>query len=439
MNAKNVAISACDITKAYKLYRSPQERLIEALHPFGKQHHQKFYALNEISFDIYRGEVVGIIGQNGSGKSTLLQIICSVIQPTKGKVIINGRISALLELGAGFNPEFTGRDNVILNGAILGISRKEMLSRIRQIEDFADIGNFFDRPVKTYSSGMFVRIAFAAAIHVDPEILIIDEVLAVGDSKFQHRCYQKIHDFVEQGKTIIIVSHNTEALLRLCDRGIVIDAGKLQHIGQISEAVTHYDNLLFGTTRETVDTLKTNKTNPDKPKTGILSDDTRDVISENVYYNPHETRLGIGGVKIIDLEIIVDGESNPSEIKSHIEIVMIVKIFFEKQLDNVRFGFAILSLDGTYISGVNSEIANFPSLASDANQCLTLKLTWKSHFIGGKYFLSLGCHQVIDGEKIFLDVRRSVAMLNFSDTPRAYGFVDPEMELEIIELEKENN
>lgn len=428
----NVAISVRDIAKTFKLYPSPKERLIETFHPFRKQYHEKFYALKGISFDIYRGEIVGILGRNGSGKSTLLQIICSVMQATQGEVSVNGRISALLELGAGFNPEFTGRENVILNGALMGIPRKEMLNRIQKIEDFADIGEFFDQPVKIYSSGMYVRVAFAAAIHVDPEILVIDEVLAVGDAKFQHSCYQKIHDFVDQGKTILVVSHSTEALIRICDRGIVIDSGELKHIGSITDAVTNYDNLLFGhPARETVEVIKTEIPNPDVTKTGILNDDTRDVIYEKTCYNPHETRLGTGEVKIIDFEINVDGEIDPVEIRPHIEIILIVKYFFEKQLDNVMFGFSILSLDGTYISGINSEMMDIPGFGAEAGQCISLKLKWKSHFVGGKYFLSLGCHQNFDGEKKFLDVRRSVAMLKFSDT-QSYGFVDTEMEVDVI-------
>ena len=415
---------------------------MEALHPFRKQYHHQFWALKGVSFDVHRGEIVGILGRNGSGKSTLLQIICSVMQATQGEVSACGRISALLELGAGFNPDFTGRDNVILNGAIMGIPRKEMLRRLPEIETFADIGEFFDQPVKTYSSGMFVRVAFAAAIHVDPEILIVDEALSVGDSKFQHRCFQKIHDFMEQGKTILVVSHNTETLLRICDRGIVIDAGELRHIGPISDAVDCYHDLLFGNhARKTPDILEEGNTdlhiegqagssfNP-----GSMSVDTRDRISEKACYNPHETRLGNGAVTIIDFDLIVDGEINPPEIKAHREAELLVKVLFNETLDNVSFGFAVVSTDGIYISGTNSELMGKPFLSAQAGSCLVVRIQWKSHFIGGEYFLNIGCHQLINGEKSFLDVRRSVARLKFSDTPGAYGFVDLEMEPEVIEV-----
>lgn len=243
---QDVAIEVSQVSKKFRLFNSPKERIAEALHPFRKKYHREFWALKDISFDIHRGEIVGILGKNGSGKSTLLQIICSVMQPTEGGVEVHGRISALLELGAGFNPEFTGQENVLLNGSIMGVSRQEMLQRLPDIEAFADIGDFFDQPVKTYSSGMFVRVAFAAAVHVDPEILVVDEALSVGDSKFQHRCFQRIREFMERGKTIVVVSHSTDTLLRICHRGIVIDSGKLSFIGPIAAAVNHYQNLLFG-------------------------------------------------------------------------------------------------------------------------------------------------------------------------------------------------
>lgn len=438
----DIAISVRNVSKKFRLFSSPKERLIEALHPLKKQYHREFWALKGVSFDVHKGEIVGILGRNGSGKSTLLQIICSVMQATQGEIEVRGNISALLELGAGFNPEFTGRENVILNGAIMGFSRKEMLYRLPDIEAFADIGEFFDQPVKTYSSGMFVRVAFAAAIHVDPEILIVDEALSVGDSKFQHRCYQRIREFMEQGKTILVVSHNTETLLRICHRGIVVDSGQLRHVGPIASAVDCYHDLLFGNSAkklvsavELTDSDVNKDSSVDSTKSlGSLTADIRDRIFEKPYYNAHETRLGNGAVKIIDFDLIVDGEVNPTEIRSHKDVKLLIKVLFNETLSNVSFGFAIVSVDGTYISGTNSETMGKPFLTADAGQCLAIKLHWKSHFVGGEHFLNIGLHQIVDGEKLFLDVRRSVARLKFADTPKVYGFVDIEMEPEIVEL-----
>jgi lipopolysaccharide transport system ATP-binding protein len=438
----DIAISVHNVSKKFRLFSSPQKRLLEALHPFRKKYHQDFWALKDISFNVRRGEIIGIMGRNGTGKSTLLQIICSVMQATQGDVWVNGRISALLELGAGFNPEFTGRDNVILNGAIMGFSRKEMLSKLPAIEEFADIGKFFYHPVKTYSSGMFVRVAFAAAIHIDPEILIVDEALSVGDAKFQHRCFQRIRNFMEQGKSILVVSHNTDTLLRICHRGVVLDKGRLHYKGSISSAVDCYAELLYGSTVKTeshpepIDADSSTSAIGDASlPVGSLSVDTRDRVAETLYYNKHETRLGNGAVKIIDFDLIVDGEVNPHEIKTHKEIQLIVKLYFNKSLRNVSFGFAIVSIDGTYISGTNSEMMGKPFLSANAGECVAVKLRWKSHFVGGEHFLNIGCHHISNGEKSFLDVRRSVARFKFADTSDVYGFVDLEIEPEIIDLQ----
>ena len=204
---KNIAISAKNLTKAYKLYDNHSDRVKEVLNPFRKPFHRIFYALSDVSFIIQRGETVGIIGRNGSGKSTLLQIISGILQPTTGDIETHGRISALLELGAGFNPEFTGRQNIYINASILGLSKKEIENRFPEIVAFADIGDFIEQPMKIYSSGMYVRLAFAVAINVNPEILIIDEALAVGDTYFQAKCFDKFREFQEKGITILFVTH----------------------------------------------------------------------------------------------------------------------------------------------------------------------------------------------------------------------------------------
>ncbi len=242
---ESVAVSVQNVSKKFRLFNSPKERLLEVLHPFNKKYHREFWALTDIIFEVAKGTTVGIIGRNGSGKSTLLQIICSVLRPTSGMVKTDGRISALLELGAGFNPEFTGRDNVLMNGALMGFSTEEMKQRLPVIEAFADIGEFIDQPVKIYSSGMFVRLAFAAAINVEPDILVVDEVLAVGDAKFQHKCFQKFLEFQREGKTIIFVTHNTDAIVRHCDYAILLENGQVMEIGEPKLITNYYIDLLF--------------------------------------------------------------------------------------------------------------------------------------------------------------------------------------------------
>src|SRR6266567_831722 len=223
--SSDVAISVQNLTKIYKLYDSPQDRLKESLHPLRKKYHKDFYALNDVSVEIKRGETVGIIGKNGSGKSTLLKIITGVLTPSSGNVTVNGKISALLELGAGFNPELTGVENVYFNGTLLGYSREEMERRLADILSFADIGAFVYQPVKSYSSGMFVRLAFAVQAMVDPDVLIVDEALSVGDALFQKRCFQKMEQLISNGTTLLFVSHDQESIRTLTSRAILLKDG----------------------------------------------------------------------------------------------------------------------------------------------------------------------------------------------------------------------
>lgn len=245
----DIAISVRSLTKTYRIFGHPGERLKQAM-TFGlRKYHKEFTALKDVSFDIKKGETVGIIGRNGSGKSTLLQLICGILKPTSGTVQVNGRVSALLELGAGFNPEFTGRENVFFQGAMMGFTKAQMDDRCDEIAAFADIGEFIDQPVRTYSSGMFVRLAFAVAIHVDPDVLAVDEALAVGDAGFRARCYRRIGELRSAGCTILFVSHALEQITQLCDRVMLLDAGRQILSGSAPVVVERFQQLL-GTTDE---------------------------------------------------------------------------------------------------------------------------------------------------------------------------------------------
>jgi ABC-type polysaccharide/polyol phosphate transport system ATPase subunit len=235
-----IAISAQNISKVYKLYDRHIDRLKEAIHPFGKKYHRDFYALREVSFEVKKGETVGIIGKNGSGKSTLLQIIAGVLTQTSGHVTTNGKVSALLELGTGFNPEHTGVENIYFNGMLMGFSQEEMDSKMGDILSFADIGEFVNQQVKTYSSGMFVRLAFSVAINVDPDILIIDEALAVGDIRFTQKCFRKIEEFREKRKTILFVSHDPGTIIKFCSTSIWLKEGEIFQSGNPDDIVKKY-------------------------------------------------------------------------------------------------------------------------------------------------------------------------------------------------------
>lgn len=242
-------VVARHIAKCYPIFRRPSDKFVEML-THRRRRRGEFWALRDISFEVPRGSTIAVIGQNGSGKSTLLQIIAGILRQTRGELQVNGKISALLELGAGFNPEFTGRENVFMNGAILGLSRAEIESRFEQIERFAEIGDFLDQPVKIYSSGMYLRLAFATAIHVDPEILLVDEALAVGDLMFHHRCMHRINQLRESGVSILLVTHDLSAATRFCSRCLLLDRGELLQDGRPDEVVQRYRALIFERERE---------------------------------------------------------------------------------------------------------------------------------------------------------------------------------------------
>ncbi|MBF0466310.1 MAG: ABC transporter ATP-binding protein [Nitrospirae bacterium] len=257
--SEETAIRAVGISKVYKLYKRKLDRLKESLHPFRKKYHVDFYALRDVSFELKKGQTIGIIGKNGAGKSTLLQVLTGVLTPTTGVVYRTGRISALLELGAGFNPELTGLENVYFNSTLMGYSKKEIDEKIDDIVSFAEIGDFADQAVKTYSSGMFVRLAFAVAINIDPDILIVDEALSVGDIRFQQKCFRRFREFKEQGKSIIFVSHDMGAVKNFCDIAVWLKDGSIHHFGDPILVSKHYfsfmcyDSLTTGddTTKET--------------------------------------------------------------------------------------------------------------------------------------------------------------------------------------------
>ena len=238
------AIEVKDVTKVYRLYEKPIDRLKESLNPRHKSYHKDFYALNGLSFHVEKGQTVGIIGTNGSGKSTILKIITGVLTPTTGEVNVDGKISALLELGAGFNMDYTGIENIYMNGTMMGFTKKEMDEKLQDILDFADIGDFVHQPVKTYSSGMFVRLAFALAINVEPEILIVDEALSVGDVFFQAKCYRRMEEIRQNGTTILMVTHDMGSIIKYCDKVVLLNKGEFIAEGEPGRMVDLYKKIL---------------------------------------------------------------------------------------------------------------------------------------------------------------------------------------------------
>ncbi len=346
----DIAISLRSVTKDYYLYQKPIHRIFEIFHPFGKKYHTPFCALADVNFQVKRGESLGVIGRNGSGKSSLLQIITGIQQPTKGTVQVNGRISALLELGAGFNPEFTGRENVYLNTAIQGFSQQETDERFREIAEFADIGEFIDRPVKMYSSGMYIRLAFATAISVKPEILIIDEALSVGDIFFQQKCMTHMQKMMEEC-TIVLVSHDTHSVVNLCDRVLLIEDGHVIFNGDPVEAVSEYTKILhnehFSGNGDHIDHDEVIP--PDVlAEVGEAKDDFSSWI--NV---PPEKKSGVEDVTIKYLSITSKGK--PVNIVQKDDLVSIRMLVHANQnMDEIIFGYNIKDRIGNAVFGENS-------------------------------------------------------------------------------------
>lgn len=325
----DVAISVKNLTKTYRIFGHPGDRIKQAL-SFGRvRFHREFTALKDVSFEIKKGETVGIIGRNGSGKSTLLQLICGILKPTSGSVEVHGRISALLELGAGFNPEFTGRENVYFQGAITGLTQIEMKDRFDEIAAFADIGEFIDQPVRTYSSGMFLRLAFAVAVHVAPDILVVDEALAVGDALFQKRCYARIRQMQQSGLTVILVSHDHELVRTLTSRALLLGHGTTLFWGGTREATHRYRKILF---EEEALRLAQNEATAIWPQASLV--------------NEEELEYGIGGAKIVSFRILgSNGEPciifHPGE-----RISFEITVLAETALDHLNISTVIKTLQG---------------------------------------------------------------------------------------------
>lgn len=333
----DIAIKIENLSKVYKLYDHPLDRLKESLHPFGKKYHHDYYALNDVSFQIRKGETVGIIGRNGAGKSTLLKIITGVLTPSSGAVYVNGRIASLLELGAGFNPEMTGLENVFFSGTIMGFSRDEMEMKLEAILAFADIGEFIHQPVKTYSSGMYVRLAFAINVAVEPEILIVDEALAVGDALFQKRCYQHMEKLVANGTTLLFVSHEQESIRTLTNRAILLNHGKIDTIGTSAEVILEYRRQLHEEEKEYYKHLVVKANEPI-----VKVQEKQHTRSDKIDFGDKEAQ--ILSVEIMDKEFKPKTTFYPNEIM-YIKVAFVANV----SLKNLNLAIRIRNKEGVKI------------------------------------------------------------------------------------------
>lgn len=373
---KETAISIQHVCKTYHLYEKPLDRLKESLHLTRKQLSKEFHVLQNINLDIYQGETVGIVGTNGSGKSTLLKIITGVLSANEGNVLVNGRISALLELGAGFHMEYTGMENIYLNGTMMGYTKEEIDEKVPKILEFADIGTFIDQPVKTYSSGMFVRLAFAVNINIDPEILIVDEALSVGDVFFQTKCFKKFDEFKAQGKTILLVTHDLSCVLRYCDRAVLLNKGKLLEVGSPKSVVDSYKKILAKGSTDHEFPLNQEASQSGKSQLKLNTDT---IAYGNGKAIIHDFYIKDGNGKITNA--ILKGES----------FVIGIQFSFEEDLHDPLIAFTIKDHRGNEITGTNTRIEQVDLAQLKLHTVYTIEFEQEMNLQGGTYLLSLGC------------------------------------------------
>ncbi|WP_462348864.1 ABC transporter ATP-binding protein [Holdemanella biformis] len=413
-----------NISKIYNLYNKPSDRLKEALFS-RKSRHTEFAALNDVSFNVNKGEILGIIGKNGSGKSTILKIITSVLTPTSGECIVKGKIAALLELGAGFNMEYTGIENIYLNGQMIGFSKDEMDKKLQDIIDFADIGEHIYQPVKTYSSGMFARLAFSVAISVDPDILIVDEALSVGDVFFQNKCYRRFEEFRERGKTILFVTHDMGSVIRYCNRCVLLNAGKKVAEGKPQEMVDLYKRIMVGQWNE-------NEESSEEASPVQSSNVKNDQLwKDQISTNPDIEVYGDGRADIIDFGIFSDtGDIGNNVYKGDYYSVK-MKVRINEDNLNPIFAFKLRDIKGTELTGTNTMLEDIDTSQCKKGDIVTITFRQKQYLQPGQYLVSLGC-TAFEGDQFVVYCRNyNCCVLGVVAQKGTIGIFDSESEVRV--------
>jgi lipopolysaccharide transport system ATP-binding protein len=418
----DIAISVQNLSKCFQIYENPRDRLKQFVLPriqrytgkVPKQYFKEFWALKDVSFEVKKGETLGIVGRNGSGKSTLLQMICGTLSPTTGSVQTSGRIAALLELGTGFNPEFTGRENVYMNAAVLGLLKEEIDARFDDIAAFADIGQFIEQPVKTYSSGMVVRLAFSVAINVDPEILIVDEALSVGDEIFQRKCFSRIEVIRASGATILFVSHSGAQIVQLCDRAVLLDAGEMLMTSTPRQIVGHYQKLISAPidkrSRIRAQIRMLNKSITQLSNQVITDDKTELLVKNNLqeYYDPYLKPQSTivyesHGAYIESPQVLTIAGDRVNNLVRGKCYQYVYSVIFEHDASNVRFGMLIKTTSGIELGGAMSSVTLENSIQNvSAGSRIKVEFEFMCLLNPGVYFLNAGVIAVVNGEDVHL-------------------------------------
>jgi ABC-type polysaccharide/polyol phosphate transport system ATPase subunit len=476
MSSDGIAVRVRDLSKHYHLFNRPEDRLKQMIVPRldrlagrkSRQYYRDFAALTGVSFDIKRGETVGIIGRNGSGKSTLLQIVCGTLLPSHGTVEVNGRIAALLELGAGFNPEFTGRENVYLNAAILGMTRTDIDARFDDIARFADIGAFVDQPVKTYSSGMYVRLAFATAINVDPDILIVDEALAVGDEAFQRKCFARIEQIKERGGTILFVSHAAPTIVQLCSRAILLDGGEVLLEGAPKTIVGQYHRLmnasfetapairaaiaamngapvakhkpetsppadsdLRGVPHPTAETFEAAEAATQVPSTRQKPAAQFDDLLDPALKPQSTIRYDERGARICDVRITTLSGTPVNLLQTGEDYLLRYRVEFETAATDVATGFGITTPSGFLLSTIAGSLSKAHQIPSvRPGETAEISFRFRCALLSGTYFVTTGCSGVVNYERCFLHRILDALMFRVAPEPHSFnlGHIDLQVE-----------
>ncbi len=421
----DIAISVNNLSKMYKLYDNPMDRLKESLGLTRKKRYKEHYALNHISFQVGKGETVGIIGTNGAGKSTILKIITGVLNPSEGELVVNGRISALLELGAGFNGEYSGIENVYLNGTMLGFSREEIDAKLQDILEFADIGDFVYQPVKTYSSGMFVRLAFAVAINIEPEILIVDEALSVGDVFFQSKCYRKFEEFKKLGKTILFVSHDLSSIEKYCDRVVLLNKGSKLAEGNPKDMINLYRRVLVNQHEEIVDTAESTQESAESTDVAKkVETSVTNLMKTKLNLNTELLEYGSKLAEIKDFAIRDETGVITNVIEKGQNFSVEMEIHFSDAISEPIFAYTIKDLRGTELTGTNTMYEQKPVPPQQKGNVRKVCFTQRMALEAGEYMLSLGCTGYKDGDFTVFHRLYDVCNITVIANKKAAGYFD---------------
>lgn len=431
-----------DVRKTYQLSSSALGPLRRALRLATPRSHNSHNAVDGISLNIAKGESVGILGVNGAGKSTLLQMITGTLAPTSGTVQTTGRIAALLELGAGFNPHWTGRKNAEFQCVLQGVPGDILQERIAAIEAFADIGHYFDEPARTYSSGMYIRVAFASSIASDPDILIVDEALAVGDLKFQNKCFRRFEELQRRGCTVLFVTHSPDLVTRFCSRGLILHAGRLRFDGSTAEAARVYMNITTGASLHQSGAGLEHKADDGKsefetPLSGAMANrqDWTASLTGRPHYNSHELRSGNGRAKIVDAVLHVGDRLDLARpVRPGEELQLTLRIATGCPLAEPETGIIIRSKTNQILTGATNDHVNAPLSSLQAGTEIDITWSFKANFLAGDYFIDLGVSDLTGGERQVADFRQSALHFTVSTHQRTFGLIEAALRIAETQL-----